>query len=53
MHDPGIHGDKTKDILWNKGSVWLDYIEFMTQLNQFEMLVSSLIHENNIGKCLL
>ena len=25
-----------KDSLWNKSSIWLDYIEFMNRLNQFE-----------------
>ena len=29
-------GDRVQDSLWNKSSVWLDYIEFRTRLNQFE-----------------
>ena len=32
-------GDRLQDNLWNKGSVWLDYNELSTQLNQFEMFV--------------
>ena len=29
-------GDKVQDSLWNNISVWLDYIEFRTRLNQFK-----------------
>ena len=29
-------GDIVQDSMWNKSSVWLDYIEFRTRLNQLE-----------------
>ena len=31
------HCDRIKDSLWNKSSVWIDYTELRTRLNQFEM----------------
>ena len=38
--------------LRNKSSVLLDYIDLSNWLNQFEIFVSSLIHEKNIENCL-
>ena len=35
-------------ILWNKIFIWLDKIDLRDQLNQFEMFVSSLIHERTL-----
>ena len=32
----GFHIDKVQNNLCNKSSVWLDYIDFRTRLNQFE-----------------
>ena len=34
----------------NKSSTLIEYIELRVNLNQFEMFVSSLIHEKNIWK---
>ena len=35
----------------NKSCICLDWIELKIQLNQFEMFVSSLLHERDIEKC--
>ena len=43
--------DRIQESIWNKSSIWIDYIELRTKLNQFETFVSSLIHENNIENC--
>ena len=40
-------GDRIQDSIRNNSSVWIDYIELRTQLNQFEMFVSNLIHEEH------
>ena len=40
--------DRVQASLMNKSSVWLDYIDLRTRLNQFEIFVSSLMHEKNI-----
>ena len=37
----------------NKSYIWLEYIELRIRLDQFEMFVSSLIHEKNIENFLL
>ena len=37
--------DKMQDSIWNKSSIWLEYIELGTQLNYLEMFISSLIRE--------
>ena len=41
-----------KDILWNKGSVWLDYIDDWNRLNQFEMFEEQendvVLNENSV-----
>ena len=44
MTAPNCLSDRTQDGLWNKSSIWLDYIDYMTQLNQFQIFVSGLIH---------
>ena len=36
---PGRTRDIIQDTLWNKSSVWLDYIDLRTRLNKFEMFV--------------
>ena len=41
-------GDRIQDSLLNKSNVILDYIELRNRLNQFEMFVSSLIHERTL-----
>ena len=38
--------DRIQDSQWNNISILLYYIALRTQLNQFEVCVSSLIHEN-------
>ena len=44
--------DRINDGLYNKSSVWLEYIEFRNRLNQFEIFVEhwklSVIEENNV-----
>ena len=40
--------DRIQDILSNKSSLWLDWIELKTQLILFEIFVSSLIHDKSI-----
>ena len=42
-----------QDSLWKKSYILLDYIYFRTRLNQFEMFVSSLIHERTLKTVLL
>ena len=44
-------GDRILDSFCSKSSTWLDYIKLWTQLNQFEIFVSSLVHEKNIENC--
>ena len=43
-----------KDILWNKGSVWLDYIDDWNRLNQFEMFEEQendvVLNENSVDR---
>ena len=43
-----INNDRIHDSLWNKSSILIYYIELSTWLNQFEMFVSSLIHERTL-----
>ena len=42
-----------QDSMWNKISIRLEYIELRIRLNQFEMFVSSLIHEITLKTVLL
>ena len=44
--------DRIQDNLLKNISIWLNYIELRTRLNQFEMFVSFLIHKKNIENCM-
>ena len=47
------HPYRVQDIIWRNSCTQIDNIEFRIQLNQFEMFVSSLIHERTPKTVLL
>ena len=47
-----IRCDRIQGSICNKSYVLLEYIELSILLNQFEIFVSGLMHENNIENCL-
>ena len=43
---------RIKESLWNKSSILINYIDMRTPLNQFEMVISSFIHERTLKNVL-